>query len=179
MRKLEIFFIGIITALGAMLFQFSISIITPGIIEENISGMNQSMIAIILVEEFFKLAVIWKTSQRYQLKKAVFLNSILIGVGFSFAEILLNIFNYSAVITFLIPAYFGLILIHTSTSALFGYYFSRKSDWTILGMIFVFLSAFFLHFLYNAFVAYEFNYLIVYAILITTLVFLFFKIFKK
>lgn len=173
-KKINLFFLGIIAALGALVFEFILSIISPLLFNFDLSKIGVSFFLIIFIEEFFKLAVIWRASQEIDAKKEIFLNSALIGVGFSATEIFLNIFSHSS---FLFSSYAGLLLIHTTTSLIFGYILSKKADLQIRTLVITIFFALLTHLLYNLSVLYDLSIFIPCAILITIIAFLTLKTF--
>lgn len=132
------------TALGALIFETTLSMISPEFFKFDFSTLSFALIAFVLVEEFLKLAVIWKISQNIISKTEIFLNSLLLGMGFGITEIILNIFSQTE---FYFSLYLNLALIHIITCIFFGYLFSRKYNFAKI--IFVFLLANLTHFLYN------------------------------
>jgi hypothetical protein len=171
MNKISIFFLGIITALSALILEFIPSTINPIFFKFDFSNFSYALIIFVFIEEFLKLAVIWKISQSLVTKK-IFINSGLFGIGFGMTEIILNTFNQS---TFLFLPYLNLALLHIFTSLLFGYGFSQK--YTKIKMILIFLLANCFHFFYNLNVLYNFNSKTTVIISSIFIIFLIFKIF--
>ena len=170
-------FIGVITALGALVAQFVVSIFYPEMAEIDLTrALSRALIISLLIEEFFKLAVIGKISARSPRRKEVFLNSILIGTGFSLAEISLNCLSQSAVSAGLIFSYLGVFLTHTATSALYGYYFSSCAEKTLTEIIFIFILGGLLHFSFNISVIYSAGHWIIYPVFMAVIAFLYFKV---
>lgn len=146
-------FIGAISALGAMVIEFAVSIFYPAIQPELLDKFSGFIILAVCIEELVKFAVIRQISKREPVKKNIFLNSVFIGVGFSLAEIGLN--SLSAQFYKSIAAFLGLLIIHTLTASLMGYYFSlprrqagRQEQGKIRAVV-VFSLVIFLHSSYN------------------------------
>ncbi|MFA6159736.1 MAG: PrsW family glutamic-type intramembrane protease [Parcubacteria group bacterium] len=158
MNKLIIFFLGIATAIGALILQTILTIIFPAL--ENSAGMEKIgtfMLLAIFIEEFIKLGFLWKISKRV---KNIFWSAIILGSGFATAEIFLNVLNNNLFNLELFFSYFGLFLIHIFTSSIYGLYLAKKENQTIWSTLAIFGLGYFLHFLFNFFVAISTNTLV-------------------
>jgi hypothetical protein len=179
MELVGMFLIGMLSALGALVFEFILSILVPSANSPDlVCGFSGLMLGAIFIEESFKWALIWKISQITLEKKEIFLKSIAIGIGFSFAEILLNMLGHSQPEYSTLYSYLGLFLIHTVTASLLGYYFSSNKDRLFWKNSAIFSLAAILHFFFNVTVLCNFNPGITYALLAIIGVFLFFRSLK-
>lgn len=144
-------FIGIIAALGALIFELLILIIFPIASEIFLDKISFILILGVLVEESFKLIIIWKIYNLAQNKNNIFLNSIFIGAGFFLMEFVLSVSAYrplSVIKLAGLSQYLGPLFVHLSTSAIFGYYFYKLKKTFITGA-FVFFLAIILHLAFN------------------------------
>jgi hypothetical protein len=156
MNSFQIFLIGIITALGALIAQFLLSIVAPEISNfKTFFSLDFYLILAIFLEELFKLVLFWKILNHPQNKKTTYFSAILLGSGFATAEILLNILGaplFSLVIFF---SYLGLFLIHILTLLIYSLYFSQEIKLFSLKTLLFFILGFFIHFLFNFFVVHD------------------------
>lgn len=158
MTHLKLFFFGIIAALGAMV----IELVLKNILSTEVSLANNffniitpSLILFALVEEIFKFIVINKAVSLLKGPKNAFLGAFLIGLGFSLTEIYLafsnNLFEQSNYLL----AILGILIVHISTSLIFGYFSFKKSPLSKTIFAVIIISATLLHLLYNIFVIYN------------------------
>lgn len=168
MNIIKPIFLGILAAIsslvveGALLFFSSI----PSNVPLNID--NYLLIFIFAaVEEFFLGLMVWKIVKE-KLGKSILINSISIGIGFSIIEIILN---YTTRKTLVFP-YLGLILIHSTTALIFGYYFLSSKNKKRLAILGVFLTTAAIHFFFNLSVLRSLNPLFIYPVLLFIIVFL-------
>jgi len=164
MFQLKIFFIGIVTGLGAGVLEFLISIIYPGFNLNN-QSLSFSLIIAAGLEESLKFSVARKIFETIRFKTNAFLNLMLIGVGFSATEFIFNVFWHPFNLGSLYTSYVGLFLIHGATMAIFGFYFI-KIDRSVLFGLAVLTLAIVLHFLFNFSVIIEFGRWATYLILL-------------
>ncbi|HRY82703.1 MAG TPA: PrsW family glutamic-type intramembrane protease [Candidatus Moranbacteria bacterium] len=146
MGKIKIFIFGILTALAALVFENLIPIIFLKTAVEATSPFDVYLLTAILIEELLKLISIWKISRISENQKNIFWLAVFFGLGFAFVEIFLNILNFN--LEFVLN-YFGLFLIHTFTSTIYGLYFSKKESFSVLGGLAIFALGCFSHFLFN------------------------------
>lgn len=156
MQNIKFFFYGIIAAFGAMFVELVIkNILSVEIILATnfFTIITPSLILFALTEELFKFFIINKTTATLEKSLDIFYGSIFIGLGFAIAEISLLIAerasfvqdNYSL-------ALLGILIIHLTTSLLFGYFSYQKNLSTF---IFIVAIATTLHLIYNGFVIYD------------------------
>ena len=179
MEKFRMFFIGIITAFGALIFELLVLIIFPAAAEIFFGKFSLMVIFGVLIEEFFKLAVVFKISKNNSAGGNIFLNSVFMGIGFSSVEIMFNLEKYSGYFAQILPALIGLFLIHTATLLIFGSYFFRVQKPIFPKSLFLFLTAVLIHFLFNLTVLNEINYWLISAGLMIFISFLFFLSLKS
>ena len=156
MEKTKMLFFGMLTAAGALVFELFVLVISPAASEIFLGKISLMVIFGVLIEEFFKLAIIWKIYNLAQNKNSIFVNSIFIGLGFFLMEFILSASQNKTFIELAgLPQYFGPFLVHLSAAAIFGYYFYRFKKSAIIG-VFAFLSAIILHLAFNAAIIYGF-----------------------
>lgn len=166
--KLKFFFYGIIAALGAMLVELVLkNILSSEISLDNIffTIITPSLILFALTEEAFKFAVINKAVSSLKNPGDIFSGALLIGLGFSLTDSLTEIYlgfsvNFFEQTSYLL-AILGILIVHLSTSLLFGYFSFKKSLFakTIPAAVFIFATL--LHLLYNIFIIYNLPLIIV------------------
>ncbi len=164
------------TALGALILEFIFSIIDPSLISVDlINHLTYSLLIIVFIEEFSKYIVVKKISRHNQFSKNIFSTTLLMGLGFSIVEIIFNSFSQLTLALTLIIPYLGLLLIHTVTLGILGYYFSSKSHPILIFDFLIFLAIFLLHLLFNLAIFYQINYLLIFIVLSIILLSLFKK----
>jgi len=153
MRFIKPIFLGSIAAGGALVFELLAQSFFP---DANFStaalSLNIILILIIaaVIEEFFKLLVIYKSLFLQKNNDREFLYSaLLLGFGFALTEIVIS--NYSS-----LPQnpnlYFGLlgiILVHTFLAGFIGYLLLKIRTGKIAVFTAILLAATALHFAYN------------------------------
>jgi hypothetical protein len=155
-NKIKFFFYGIITALGAMFVELVIKNILSAettLATNFFTIITPSLILFALTEELFKFFIINKTTATLKKSVDIFYGSLFIGLGFAIAEISLLIAerasfvqdNYSL-------ALLGIMVIHLTTSLLFGYFSFHKNLSTFITTIAI---ATILHLTYNGLVVYD------------------------
>jgi len=129
-------------------FSLVLEILLQPIIPSNQSFLWTTTPLPAFVEEVVKFVLLWKLSINISNKKDIIIGSLLLGLGFSSAEILLNIFRINQ----LHPGFLGLTTIHTITSLLAGYFlwdYHKKKQTALLLILF---ANIFIHILYNEFI---------------------------
>ena len=182
MEKFRMFFIGMITALGALVFELLFFILFPAILKSDSKIfliLTYPIIISVLLEEFLKLAVVFKISKNNSARGNIFLNYFFMGIGFSSVEIIFNLEKYSRYFMPILPALIGLFLIHTTTLLIFGSYFSRVQKPIFLKSFLIFSAAAIIHLLFNLAVLREINYWPINAGLIAFIFFLLFLSLKS
>lgn len=171
-------FIGIIAALAAVIIETSVFMVfVPLENSINFYLPLNLMIGFVLIEETVKLAVVFKMFFRLRIKSGIFSNSLFLGLGFSFIEIIFYSFKYSGELKSLTFPFFELIIVHLATLAVWGYYFSTRQKPTIKGILTAFLATTILHFLFNFSLIYNINQLIMAGLYLILIIFLFLKVF--
>ncbi len=170
MFQLNALFTGIVVALGALVLEVTLLIFDP-----SLQGTLILMTLSVFVEELAKFLVIQKIAITKKISSAIFLKAFLIGVGFSFTEIILNIFSHYNTREIFFWSYIGLFLIHTFTATLFGYYLAILKKESFLISSLVVLIAFLSHLFFNLAVLYNLNIFLVDIILFVFLLYLFLK----
>lgn len=160
MKQIESFFWGIIAAFGALTAELLILGLFPFFAadEKKMDFALQDysghflffLAATVLIEELFKYIVIAKRLETLFAEKALFFNSFLVGIGFSFAEILLiqknSAINWSSDYQNIM----GIILIHSATAGIMGYFLATSNPRKIKTFLKAILAASCIHFFYNA-----------------------------
>jgi hypothetical protein len=153
MNAFQIFFIGVLTALGALVAQVVVSIIAPGISNFNPAfSLDSYLIIAILIEEIFKLILFWKILTYPQNKKSGYLLAILLGSGFASTEVLLNILSKPLFTQSIFFSYLDLFLIHILTLLIYSFCFSQKRKLFSPKILPILTLGCFVHFLFNFFV---------------------------
>lgn len=174
------FFTGMVTTVFALILETIISILNSSEINTTLSTSIYSSIAMVaFIEEFLLGTVIWKTSQKLTQHKEILIGSIFIGLGFSFFEIFLNTLSQPEFHISLIFSYLGLLLIHATTSSIFGFYFSSRGKWDLSTIVLIFLLNSIIHFIFNFAILNNFNQLLVYTALAISLSFLYLQAFRS
>ena len=157
MKILRPFFLGIIAALLAFVFElfFSFSLtFESDLLFQKVSWI---LVIFVLIEEIIKLAFVWKNfsvSINKISKLQIFFQSLLIGLGFALTETAIKTSgllpgesnNLSSYIPF-----FGAIIIHIGTSGLMGYLLIRAKKINLWTFFQIMLVIFGWHFLFNFF----------------------------
>lgn len=118
-------------------------------ISREIISLNYFFFLAILIEEFLKYIIIFKTISRFSKSNNIVLNSIIFGFGFSVLEIISIYWNYGNRDYFDSFALLGIILLHASTAAIIGYAVFRNTQRKFLGSLLGLFLAFALHSAYN------------------------------
>ncbi len=148
-EKFKMLLGGILSALGALALETTLWIfIDPYNLAKTSPTATWIMPAEVFIEELVALIIIRRLFQNSSDKNNLFSRALLFGVGFSIPEILLNFSNYPLLSQDIILSYLGLLLIHTATAGIFGYYFSRRPNRSLFIFFFFFLALFF-HLLFN------------------------------
>lgn len=167
-NNIKFFFYGIISALGAMI----IELVLKNILSSEISLGNifftiitPSLILFALVEETLKFIVINKAVLSLKKSSEAFIGAFLIGLGFALTEIYLafsnNLFEQSNYLL----AILGILIIHISTSLIFGYFSFKKNPLSKTFFTVILIFATLLHLIYNIFIIYKLSPAIVLAYL--------------
>ncbi|PIP28653.1 MAG: hypothetical protein COX29_00030 [Candidatus Moranbacteria bacterium CG23_combo_of_CG06-09_8_20_14_all_35_22] len=156
MTKLQIFFVGTLTAFGALFVEILASIIAPEILSrENIFPLESALLLAIFAEEILKLIFFGKIFLRIKDKSNFFLPAIFFGSGFAIVEIFLNILANPIFHSELFFSYLGLFLIHILTLSIYSFYFFHQEKVYTFKIILLFALGLFIHFIFNFFVFYE------------------------
>ena len=149
-EKIKIFFWGILGALGALIIESLIAIIFDSLQSGVFLKTSWLMPTGVLIEEMFSLALVGKFFLITRHKASFFSTALFFGLGFSLMEITFNILSSSSFSGNIFFSYLGLLLIHTATAGLFGYYFSKNNSghFKFSGVLF-FLSALLSHLAFN------------------------------
>jgi len=158
MNILKPFFLGIFSALIALVFEITYSF-TPGFSFEILFQQTSLMlVAFVVIEELAKFSFVWKNfsvgTGKFS-KLQIFCQSLLIGLGFAITEATFKAYD-------LLPGglgesslfllFFGAIIIHIGTSGLMGYLLVNAKKINFWFFPEVLLIVFGWHFLFNFFV---------------------------
>lgn len=149
------FFYGILAAFGALFLE-----LLSGMIIKNFTFF---VILSALIEEIFIFIFIYKSLQESpdSSRKEFFLYFILIGLGFSFLELLLNFFNLAEGKNALyfqsatVLNFAEIVLVHLLTACLMGYLIIKSRTLSLLAIAQTLVPAFLLHLAYNFFMIYN------------------------
>lgn len=127
MKQIELFFWGIIAALGALLveilFSFSMTAYAnpDNILDFNL--FNSSLLLVVsfvLVEEMFKYLIIVKKVELFSLERSYIFNSLIVGLGFATTELtLIALQNNGSLENFFSLG--RVAIVHISTAGIMGY----------------------------------------------------------
>ena len=170
MFLLNSLFLGALTALGALVAESALTIIIPSLTES-----LTLIVLFVFTEEFFKFLVLQKIATLKHFSSSIFFKSFLMGIGFSLMEITLNIFNSYPLEKTFFWSCLGLFLIHTFTFTLMGYFLTspKKKSFLMIGLFFS--LAFLSHLIFNLFIWYNLNNFLIYFILASLIIYLFFR----
>ena len=127
MKQIELFFWGIVAAVGALFAEIIFSFIST--IFENPQNFLSFqfatssvliVIVFVLIEEIFKYLIITKKVEPFSLEYSFFFNALLVGFGFALMEIALTIFQNKE----LLNDPFSLLqlgIVHMTTAGIMGY----------------------------------------------------------
>jgi len=158
MRFIKPILLGVIAAGGALVFELAISLFSSDInLQKNmISGtFSPFLILTAAVEEFFKFLVIYKSFADFKNPKNIFYSSLLLGLGFSLAELaVINAFEISSGVN-LYLGITGIILIHTLTSGTIGWFIAKIKKAAFPLLVATIFPAILMHLFYNTAVIFE------------------------
>jgi hypothetical protein len=171
--KIKLFFFGVITAFGALLIEMIASIIFPKETAFLFQEITFLLIVFVIIEEVFKLAVIWKASSALQNAKDFFVGAYLIGLGFSLTEIILAGLSAASGKNFSWLPLLGIFIIHTATCIFWGYAIFKKKGGIKHTITLAFFATAILHLIYNSIIIYSTSsaIIIVYLLILCALAF--------
>ncbi|OGI17306.1 MAG: hypothetical protein A2Z52_02865 [Candidatus Moranbacteria bacterium RBG_19FT_COMBO_42_6] len=171
MKFIRPFFFGITAALGALFLELLIGMLIGSPEELTDIFFNQLTLLLILsvlIEEILKLTFVYRSqlelknylqneTETIKIGREFFLNSFLVGIGFSCMESFFIFFSLSSVqeVFDLKLAILGIFLIHTFTSSLMGYLPIKFSSYKFYVVPPVLLIAMLIHLLYNSLIIYS------------------------
>lgn len=171
MKFIRPFFFGILAALGALFLELIIGMLvgSPQDLKNIFSDQITPLLAsAVLTEELLKFTFIYRRSWELKvyfqdsnssvgLEKVVFLNSIFIGLGFSFIELAFIFFSLPSIKDALTLklAISGILIIHTATSAIMGYLLARYESAKYVVIPTILIAAVFIHLFYNSLIIYS------------------------
>lgn len=127
MKKIELFFWGILTALGALLVEVLIAFGLAAYQHkgatldfEFFNGSLALLVVFVLIEELFKYLIIAKKIEALSLGRSFIFNSLFIGAGFALTEIGLIVLQSGGFANE--PSALGRIaIVHIATAGIMGY----------------------------------------------------------
>lgn len=153
MKLLQSFLGGILAALGALVLEFALlnfsnsnNFSEKELSLQGLFSFGYLFLAAVLIEEILKYGLIRKIISGDQ---KIILNSIFLGLGFSTFELALVYWNYRSGAIFDFWEILGMIVVHTSTSAIIGWAMVKKRDWKITPVFYGLIPALVIHFFYN------------------------------
>jgi hypothetical protein len=153
--------LGIITAIGALFLElsfFTFFNLEIGSSYLYASSLSLALIFSIFLEESLKIIVLYQLLKKLIQEKAsrgnIFLSALMVGLGFSAMEILLNLFNsqINRYLSFL--DVFGILAVHTGTFSLLGYFLARWNNLPFKKFTLFFPVIFIFHLYYNSLILY-------------------------
>lgn len=155
MKQLQSFFLGILGALGALFLEIIFLIFSTPIfstaetITQKTTSIGLFFFLAILIEEFLKYILLYKSVAKTDKKNEIVLNSILFGFGFSILEMFFVFWNYQNEYTLDLIGLLGIITIHISTALLMGYSIAKNTTSCMSSFFFGFVPALIIHAAYN------------------------------
>ena len=163
-------FFGIIASFGALFLELLLSFFwsNPDEIKNIFLGeITALLIAAVMIEEAFKFIFVLKIFQEFEIgrkdsaetdrpEKYFFRESLLVGLGFSFLELLFAFFNSSFGQSFpnFALAASGLVMVHILTAGIIGYSMLKFKAVNLVSAATALAVAFFVHFSYNLLIIY-------------------------
>lgn len=156
MHKPTVFIYGLLAALAAVIAETIFAIFAFPQTDSYALGSFPAMLAAAVIEEFFLGTTIWKIARAAENRRQGFLQAILLSTGFTFLEILLNLFKLNNFDRASAYSFVGLWLVHSTTAALMAHFFYGRPK-KVLAIASVFAGAVALHLLYIVSVLFELN----------------------
>ena len=157
--------LGIVTAFGALFLELLLFTFFNLKIDSSYTYANSLNLAIILsvlLEESVKIIFLFQILKKIVPEKTpqknIFLSALMAGLGFSFTEIFLNLFNPQINRYFSWSDALGLLAVHTTTFAILGYILAKKIPSSFLKFICLLPIVFLFHLIYNSLVIYQWNF---------------------
>ncbi len=127
MRVIKFFFLGIIAAGIALLLEVAASSFLS---DEKlvVFSLSPLLISSAFIEEIVKFLVILKTASLAGSRALNILNALIIGLGFGFTEIALNIWKMKDYGEIPLFSYLGIIFIHGLTAYIYGRTLNQKGS---------------------------------------------------
>lgn len=148
---MESFFLGFIAAIAALFLEIGLlALISGPDMDKGLAYLSMPILFILfsaLIEEISKSIVIAKRVELFSLGSSYVFNSILVGVGFFFAELILSTSNGLA--SFSLANSSKLLIVHIGTSAIIGYVLSQAKPHSRTAFLRALLVAFILHAAFN------------------------------
>lgn len=171
MKMIRPFFFGILAALGALFLELIIGMLagSPQDLKNIFSDqITPLLVSAVLTEELLKFTFIYRRSWELKvyfqnsndparLEKVIFLNSLFIGLGFSFIELAFIFFSLPSIrdaLDFKL-AISGILIIHTATSAIMGYLLTKYESAKYVVIPTILIAAAFIHLFYNFLIIYS------------------------
>ncbi len=151
MRKIELFFLGVIASGGALILLVLTTILLQILQLENFQGQEKFLIIVaVVIEELSKFVLLnQKLVREKNLSKNVSLEAISFGLGFSIIEIS-SIITQSSLTNEVFYGLFSIITIHASTSLLISLILSKFYQKSIIYRFFLaVIPAMGIHLVYN------------------------------
>lgn len=149
------FLLGIIAALGALIIELVFYVIFPGreTQQDYYNKITVFLFLVVAIEEFFKIIIIYKSSEEFSKENDIFISSLFIGAGFSIIELFLKDLDYESLLSL---GNLNIVLVHLLTAGLAGYLISKQSIIKNGFLIKTWLLAFLVHLSYNLLIIYFF-----------------------
>lgn len=171
MKITRSFFFGILAALGALFLELLIGMLIGSPQDLTDIFFNQItplLILAVLTEEILKFIFVYRSflelkvdfqniNNQGWINKEVFLNSLFIGIGFSFTELLFILFGLPSTQALLDLglAVSGILIIHTFTASVMGYVLANYSSLRFSSIPIVLLATTVIHLFYNSLIIYS------------------------
>lgn len=139
----QAFFEGIIAALGALVLELTIQTTF------NLPPVESSLLTLFIcvsIEEILKYTFILNNYQKSKCREQLVFRAVLIGLGFSLAELFLKQLRYQEAIT--LPV-IGVLLIHITTAVLVAAFIGKDYNRNKFFVLFLITLNSCLHFFYN------------------------------
>lgn len=149
MKYIEAFFWGIIAALIAVVFEFSVSLVLT------ISSLSITYILLVgFIEEIMKVLVIMKRLRNIFSGRNLILSSLALGLGFATTEFFFIAGQYANLIDHL-KEIIEIVILHIGTAGVIGYLATLKSYKISLTIPLAFICAAAIHTIFNFLVLHD------------------------
>lgn len=143
--------LGVLAALLALILEIFFSVISGQPLENNFSGSRSAIIILAAIEEFIKLAILYKKFYLEESAKNIFKNSLGLASGFAITETFLLFSSLHSAIFQKPEIYYvsGIYAVHLITMLSAAYFISRRPYAIYLKLAIILFANIAFHSLYN------------------------------